>query len=497
VMFVTADVDLWCSISLTYVNRRKHATQYYYYGGCCSFCTTGALEPGAMPNAVRVLLIESDNNLSKELIAALESEGFKPQAARNRVQAGPLLRSLRFDAVVSEVSLPDGDVEQIYRETLPFLGSTPIIFTSASANIDQAVRLVKTGAVDYLQKPYDIPALVALLRRVTNERASLKDKAPWPDPTMISPAMVELKRQLERLATSTISALVVGEPGCGKEVIARYIHRLSARANEPFLALRCGSLAGHDGERLLFGEVLRSSTNEDELHTGGLEHAGHGTLFFDEISELPTALQGKLIQAIDSRRFMRVGDLGTELPFEARIVAASHFSAAKLRERLTPDLVNRIGIIEIAVPPLRERQGDIEPLVEALLVDAASELGVPPLPVEAEALAAMRVHDWPANVRELHNRLVRALSFANGGKIGVADVFPDEVAEGMTPPSKSTLNSARAAAERQRIVEALTRYEGRVGRAAQNLGISRVTLWTKMKRFGLSHQPVPPKKEPH
>jgi DNA-binding NtrC family response regulator len=447
-----------------------------------------------MPNAVRVLLIESDNDLSKELIAALENVGFKPQAARNRVQAAPLLRSMRFDAVISEVSLPDGDVEQIYRETLPFLGSTPFIFTSASASVDQAVRLVKTGAVDYLQKPYDISALVALLQRITRERAPPVEGSAWPAPTMISPAMVELKRRLERLAISTVSALIVGEPGSGKEVVARYTHGLSARANEPFLALRCGSLAGHDGERLLFGEVLHPNSDRSELHTGGVEHAGHGTLFLDEISELPTALQGKLIQAIDSRRFMRVGDLGTELPFEARIIASSHFSAAQLRERLTPDLVNRIATIEITVPSLRERPADIESLVKELLVDVASELGVPALPVEPEALAAMRVHDWRANVRELRNRLVRALSFANSGKIGVTDVFPGEATEETAPSSKSTLNSARAAAERQRIVEALTRHRGRVGRAAESLGISRVTLWTKMKRFGLSPQAAPPSK---
>ena len=242
-----------------------------------------------MPNAARILLIDADDDLSGELITALENEGFKAQAAKNRAQAAPLLRSMRFDAIVSEVSLPDGDVEQIYRDTLPFLGSTPIIFTSASANVDQAVRLVKTGAVDYLQKPYDIGALVALLRRVTSERVTVRDRSPWQDPTMISPAMVGLKRRLERLATSTVSALIVGEPGSGKGVVARYTHRLSARANEPFLALRCGSLAGHDGERVLFGEVIRSSTEVGELHTGGLEQASHGTLFLDEISELPTA----------------------------------------------------------------------------------------------------------------------------------------------------------------------------------------------------------------
>ena len=439
-------------------------------------------------NAARILLIEADEDLSGELISALENEGFKPQAAKNCSQAAVFLRSLQFVAIVSEVRLPDGDVERIYRDCLPFLGSTPIIFTTGLTDVDQAVRLVKNGAADYLQKPYDVTTLVASLRRITNPRFSNLEKDIWPDPIMLSPAMLELKRRLERLATTSVSALIVGESGSGKEVIARYSHRLSSRANEPFISLRCGSLAGSDGERLLFGEVLRSSKDVGELQTGGLEHAAHGTLFLDEISELPATLQGKLIQAIDSRRFKRLGDLGTELPLEARIFASSHFSAAKLRDRLTPDLVNRIAIIEIAVPRLRERQADIEPLAAALLVDAASELRAPALPVDAEALAAMHLHDWPANVRELRNRLVRALSFARGGKIGVSDLFPDELAERMTLSSKSTLNSACAAAERQRVAEALTRHKGRVARAAESLGVSRVTLWTKMKRFGLSPQ---------
>jgi DNA-binding NtrC family response regulator len=447
-----------------------------------------------MPNALKILLIEADNDLSESLVRALENEGFKPQPVKTRTQAAALLRSLRFDAIVSEVRLPDGDVEQIYRKSLPFLGATPVIFTTTSANIDQAIRLVKSGAVDFLQKPYDISALIALLRQITSGHPSLKHKSTWQDPTMISPAMLELKRRLERLAASTVGALVIGEPGSGKEAVARYTQRLSARTNEPFIALRCGSLAGHDGGRLLFGEVLRSSTDAGESHTGGLEKAGHGTLFLDEISELPAAVQGKLIQTIDSRRFMRVGGMGTELPFEARILASSRFSAAKLRERLAPDLVNRIAIIEIAVPPLRDRQADIEPLIEALLADAASELGVPALPIEAAALAAMRAHDWPANVRELRNRLVRALSFADGRTIGVADVFPDEPAETNEPAKendtsiKSTLNNARADAERQRIVEALRVHRGRVGRAAQSLGVSRVTLWAKMKRLNLAAQ---------
>jgi DNA-binding NtrC family response regulator len=442
-----------------------------------------------MPKASKILLIDADEDLSWELCTALENEGFKPQAAKNRTQAAALLRSLRFDAIISEVRLPDGDVEQIYRKALPFIGKTPIIFTSTSANVNQAIHLVKSGAAGFLQKPYDISALIALLRQTAGGCPSLKDKSAPPDPTMISPAMRELKTRLERFTAGTVTALIVGDTGSGREVIARYIHRLSARATEPFIALRCGSFAGHDGERMLFGELLRSSANGCELHTGRLEQAGHGTLFLDEISELPAALQGALIQAIDSRRFVRVGDLGIELPFEARIMASSRFSVATLRDRLTPDLVNRIAIIEIAVPPLRDRQGDIEPLVEALLADAASELGLPALPVEAEALAAMRAHDWPGNVRELRNRLVQALSFADGTKIKVADVFPNELSEGSNPPTP-TLNSARADAERDHIVETLTLHQGRVGRAARSLGISRVTLWAKMKRLKIVPQIV-------
>ena len=228
-----------------------------------------------MPSVCRILLIEADSDLSGELITALENEGYKPQAAKTCRQAAALLRSWRSDAIVSEVHLPDGDVERIYRDALPFLRSTPTIFTTASANVDQAVRLVKNGAVEYLRKPYDISALIARLRQITSGH--------------LSAVMLELKTRLERLAASTVSTLIVGASGSGKQVIARYIHRLSARSNAPFVGLRCGSLAGQDGERLLFGEVLRSSTGAGELYAGALERAGQGTLFLDEISELPSA----------------------------------------------------------------------------------------------------------------------------------------------------------------------------------------------------------------
>jgi DNA-binding NtrC family response regulator len=308
----------------------------------------------------------------------------------------------------------------------------------------------------------------------------------------VSATMLDLKGRLERLAATSASALIVGEAGCGKEVVAHFIHQLSPRAAEPFVIVRCGGLVGHDGDAVLFGEWARSAVNGGEQsQIGALGQAARGTLFLDEIGELQSSLQLRLAHVIDSRQFSRIGDLATGVPFEARILAASHLSAETLRERLAPDLLNRIAVIEMAVPPLRERQADIEPLVGALLPSLASELGVPALPIEAEAMAAMRAYQWPGNVREMRNRLMRALSFAKGSKISVEDIFPRTPAEQARQPPKTTLDQARIEAERARIMEALALHQGRVGRAARSLGISRVTLWTKMKRLRLSEN-VPP-----
>jgi DNA-binding NtrC family response regulator len=452
-----------------------------------------------MPSGPRVLVIDADESQRSRLIGALESEGFKCQAAMNRVQASALLRSLRFEAIVSAVRLPDGDCEQIFREAPSCLGSTPIIFTTARGDIDKAVRLVKAGAADYVQKPYDVPALVARLRQIIADRGARndapKENTAVTDAIMISRSMIDLKKRVERLAACTVNVFINGETGSGKEIIARQMHRLSARADEPFVAVRCGSLAGQDGERRLFGEAIRSAANGSKFRRGALEQAGRGTLFLDEISEFPANLQAHLIQVIDSGRFAHIGDTETEFPFGARILAGSHLTAATLRERMSPDLINLIAVVEITVPPLRERRDDIEPLVNALLPDVAADLGTPPLAIDAEALAAMRVHDWPGNVRELRNRLAQALTFATGSKIGMADLFheeialPEEIAETVNLADRLSLNDARAEAERERIVEALALNLGRIGRTAESLGVSRVTLWTKMKRLGLSLQP--------
>jgi DNA-binding NtrC family response regulator len=298
--------------------------------------------------------------------------------------------------------------------------------------------------------------------------------------------MRDLRVLSERLAATNISALVTGESGSGKEVLVRHLHRQSSRANAPFILLACAGLACVDGERLLFGELARSANDQRyELRTGALEEAACGTLFLDEIHEMPPALQSRLVQVIDDRLFRRLGDV-TSLPFEARILATSDLPSSDLRERLRPDLFHRLAVVELAVPPLRDRPADIEPLVESLLQDLASDPGLTVRPVDAAALSAMRAYDWPGNVRELRNRLVRAVSFGKSSKIGIADLFPDIRASDTLRSPRATLEEARSHAERQRIVEALATHDGRIADTARSLGISRVTLWGKMKRLGLS-----------
>jgi DNA-binding NtrC family response regulator len=441
-----------------------------------------------MSDTPKVLVIEGDDILSQALSAQLELEGFRPQLAKNRAQASALLRHLHFDAILSEVCLPDGDGEQIYRDAQPFVGSTPIIFTTAFGDVNQAVRLVKAGAADYIQKPYDVVELVQRLRIAAAGRVASPCKLPvWPQPVAVSGAMRELTVRLGRLAATNISVVVTGESGSGKEIIGRQLHRLSARAEEPFVSIPCASLCSEEGEKLLFGELIRGIDElTKQVRPGALEEAGRGTLFLDEIDELPAALQNRLVQVIDAPRFRRVGDVAS-LPFEARILAASDFSGTALRERLRPDLFHRLAVVEIGVPALRERAADIEPLVEAILRDVSSELGIAAR-LDAEAMAALRAHDWPGNVRELRNRLTRAASFIKGDRISAADLFPDvRSPERIQTSAKATLEDVRANAERQRIVEVLAAHKGRIGDSARGLGISRVTLWAKMKRLGLTN----------
>jgi DNA-binding NtrC family response regulator len=296
--------------------------------------------------------------------------------------------------------------------------------------------------------------------------------------------MQALDAALRRLAGAGATVLLLGESGAGKEVAARRLHTTGPRAAAPFVALNCAAIPRDLLESEVFGHERGAFTGATERRIGAAERAGEGTLLLDEVGELDPALQAKLLRLLEERRFTRVGG-AQELPLRARVVAATNADLpARVAEgRFRGDLYWRLAVVELRVPPLRERAEDLLPLAEAFLRDAAADAARPGAAFAPEALAALEAHAWPGNLRELRNRIERAVLLAEDATLGPADLFPDRAAAAAGPAV--TLAEARDAAERTHIRRVLARCEGRVGDAARMLDVSRTTLWERMRRLGI------------
>jgi DNA-binding NtrC family response regulator len=428
-----------------------------------------------------VVLIEDDDVLGGALQQRLRLEGFAPHWARTLAEGEAMLRRTAGPlCVLCDMRLPDGSGEELLLRLLPQLGRTPVIAMTAFGGVDQAVRLIRAGADDYLLKPFAVDAVIGKLRALAPpaEGTDLPSAAGWR-----SPAMQALDAALHRLAPAAASVLLLGESGAGKEVAARRLHALGPRAPAPFVALNCAAIPRDLLESEVFGHERGAFTGAHGRRIGAAERAGEGTLLLDEVAELDLALQAKLLRLIEDRRFTRVGG-SQELPLRARIVAATNadLAARVAQGRFRDDLYWRLAVVELRVPPLRERLEDIPPLADALLAGAAREAGRTDLHFTPEAAAALEAHAWPGNVRELRNRIERAALLVEGTAIAPQDLF----AEKGPPAPPVTLAEARDAAERAHIRRVLARCGGRVGDAARMLDVSRTTLWERMRRLGMA-----------
>lgn len=430
-----------------------------------------------------VVIIEDDEVLGGALVQRLRLEGFEPRWGRTLAEGEALLaQKPRPLCVLCDMRLPDGSGEALLLRLMPSLGATPVIAMTAYGGVEQAVRLVRAGADDYLTKPFEIEAVLARL-------SALGPLAEPPAPTGTvgwqSPPMRALENDITRLAPALAPVLLLGESGAGKEVAARRLHAMGPRAEAPFVALNCAAIPRDLLESEVFGHERGAFTGAAERRLGAAERAGAGTLLLDEVAELEPALQAKLLRLLEDRRFLRVGG-AKEIPLEARVVAATNADlAARVAEgRFRGDLYYRLAVVELHVPPLRERAEDILPLARALLAESARQAGRTDLSLTPEAEAALEAHPWPGNVRELRNRIERAALLAPDAALTPADLFPGAVA----PPAPQTLAEARDAAERAHIQRILARCGGRMADAARLLGISRTTLWERAKRLGLSPQ---------
>jgi DNA-binding NtrC family response regulator len=432
-----------------------------------------------------VLLIEDDPVMGGSLVQRLRLEGFEVRWERTASDGLVALRNSKPDAVVSDIRLPDRSGEDLYMDALSLLGRTPIVFVTAFADLQQAVRLVQSGADDYLQKPFSTDKLVARLRHLIARARKLPAGEASGDPFALSQTMADLSRTLRRVADIDAPVLIVGETGVGKEIAARYIYEQSKRRGAPFVAVNCAAIPRDSLEGAMFGHEKGAVPGAATHHIGYLEETADGILFLDEVADLHPQLQGALLRALQERRFRRVG-AAAELEFHGRVIATTN---TNLRERIAigrfrDDLYYRLAVVEITIPPLRARVAEIRPLAEHFLKDTCGRFRRGNMEFSTYAHNAMLRHEWPGNVRELRNRIERAVALGDGDVVTELNLFPDHVL--LEARRDNPLAEARAVAERKEIEIALAQCGGRIGDAAKALGISRTTLWKRMKSLELS-----------
>ncbi len=433
--------------------------------------------------AKHICLIDDDEIMGEALSLRLTLDGHSCDWFKLGQPAMLALAETAYDAVVCDIQLPDISGEEIYLGlTESFRAPPPFIFITGYGDVGQAVRLIKLGAADYLLKPFDPDVLFDKLRGLHATKVSKLDHA---EPLGPSPAMSFLDQLLARIGPTRSSVLITGESGVGKERIARKLHALGG-PEKPFVPVNCGALSETLLEAELFGYEKGAFTGAAKTKHGLFEQADGGTLFLDEISETSPAMQVKLLRVIEERQVTRVGgEHGIAVDF--RLIAASNQSLKDLVEarRFRQDLYFRLNVIQLRVPPLRERPEDIGWLAERFLNACAARQGGRAKRLSTAAGTLLARYPWPGNVRELKHLIERACVLTSGQVLTPNDLF-EKYTEGDSPTSVRTkLSEYLNQCERAYIIETLQDMNWHIQGTASLLGISRKGLWEKMKKLGI------------
>ena len=366
-----------------------------------------------------------------------------------------------------------------------------VVLFTAYADVSLAVEGMKRGAFDFIVKPWENEKLAAVLTAARDKARKALGRESRPVSAMPaqmfwgeSPAMAAIRRTVEKIAPTEATVLITGENGTGKDMLAREIHAKSLRREKALVAVDAGAIPETLFESELFGHVKGAFTDAHTDHPGKFEQAGGGTLFLDEIGNIPLHLQAKLLRAIQSRSIVRVG--GTQpIPVDIRLICATNMNLeAQVREgRFREDLFYRINTVHIPLPSLRERPGDIVPLAERFLADFAEKYHRPLKGIDASARELLRGLRWNGNIRELQNAIEKAVILADGNLLSAADISSESVRSG--PTQSGGFRSLSDGEEEQRVREAVLQAGGNISAAAKALGISRPTLYAKMKKYGL------------
>jgi DNA-binding NtrC family response regulator len=446
----------------------------------------------------RILIVDDEEGMRRLLSRVLTREGYETSTVANGVEALRLVASERFDLVVTDIKMPEMDGLQLLQELKAFEPLLPIIVITAYGTIENAVQALRSGAYDYIAKPFEVDEIKLTVAKVFERERLLAEnrylheelEGRYDFSGIIggSPAMQQVYEMASSVAASNANVLISGESGTGKELLARSIHYSSPRKEKPFVVLNCAALSEGVLESELFGHEKGAFSGALDTRKGRFERADQGTLFIDEVAEMSMAAQVKLLRVIQEHEFERVGGNKT-ISVDVRIVAATNkvleeqVKEGKFRE----DLYYRLNVVNITVPPLRSRREDIESLSRHFLEKYSTETGKKISDLAPRALSCLLAHDWPGNVRELQNAIERAVVLAKGPVLTPRD-FPqglqgDDQICLQIPEKGGSLTEILEDLERQLILQTLQREDNSQTRAAETLGIKRTTLRYKMEKY--------------
>ena len=457
-----------------------------------------------MASLPHILVVDDQHSIRLMLESGLSLNGFRVSCARNGAEALAAACAEEFDAVISDIYMPDGDGLKMVQELRTLLPSLPIVLMTAQGSVELAVRAVEEGATDFIAKPFEVSTVAALLRRHLSAASEAADGR-TDTSTLVedisrsglvgkSPAMVGVYRLIARAARSDAPVLVMGESGTGKELVAQAIHEFSLRKKKPFVAVNCSGLTDTLLEAELFGHTKGAFTGAAGERSGLFEAADGGTIFLDELASTSAGFQASLLRVLQSGEVRRVGSTQTKR-IDVRVIGASNASLREMAAaaRFRPDLFYRLSVITLELPRLRERGADVDVLV-AHFLRAATVEGKPPYRLTRDAALALRSYAFPGNVRELENAIRRAVALCPNDMITL-DCLPPEIAVAARIPKQSVgpHNEQTIIADRPTMDELQRRYlqlvldenQGRKRRAATVLGLDRRTVQRLVAKYRL------------